>query len=787
MKHFKSMNAAAVAGVLSRYPGRAFALGLLLTAVMAAGMSRLYLETDYEVFFAPEAPEIQRFREFQAQFGREDTLFFAVSAPEGGSLTDERSLMAIDAFTRQARAIPYVRRVASIANYPLVDAQNDEINIAPAYYVEDGRVITDRTPAEIENRLLEESTVKHKLMSDDGNTAGILATLALDQERRAQSAKEAWTATQSLLAQMRNRYPEYRFRVTGSTALDAAFEQANEHDLSVLFPAAVTVMVLLAALLFRSLMFYVALSLVIGAATVSCLGFAGWAGIPLSSVSITSPVIVIILAIAELMHLFVATRQQHEGERRQRNRAAINKVLVPALLTTATTMAGLLMLNFSATPPFKHLGNIAAVGVLMAFVSTFLLGAPLLRWVKSKPGAQPGMDRVMGALAAFVVAPGGRVCAVIVGVSMLALSGGVFLNNIDDNYVEYFGERFEFRRDSDFIDSKLSGIHSLEYSLRARQGEVFSQPYLQAVRDFSDWAMAQPGVRGVDSIENTVAQVHRAFNNNNDAYRHAPDDDDLIQQYSMLYEMSVPTDFDFRNRVSGAGDTSRVTLYLSNLSISEIAALDERAGRWLHRHSYFDHRPAEAYNATGTSILFSRIGLNNIHSMLFGTGLLFLTASVLMWLIFRVPAVAAGATLANILPALATLGLWGLLVGRLGMGSAAVVAVTLGIVIDDTIHLGHRYLSLKRRGISTHDAVQKAMVEVGPALLVTTLILAVGFLMIAMSAFQINASMGLVVASTVVMALVFDLLVLPVVLLQFDTEKQTVQEETPYVQQVQTV
>ncbi|MBB3061500.1 efflux RND transporter permease subunit [Microbulbifer rhizosphaerae] len=792
----------AVAEWLSRRPGRAFIAGLLLTAAMAAGMSQLRLETDYEVFFAPEAEEIQRFRAFQNEFGREDTLFFSVSAPAGEPLTGDRGLAAIGELTHRAQSLPYVRRLVSIANYPLVDAAADDIHIAPAYYLEDGAVVTQHTPDEMAERLLRETAIKHKLLSADGNTAGVLATLVFVDDSRAQSAKRAWSETRTLLAEVRERYPDYRFRVTGSTALDAAFEEANKYDLSVLFPAAITTMLLLAALLFRSPLFYLALSLVVGAATVSCLGFAGWAGIPLSSVSITSPVIVIILAIAGLMHLFVASGNEGSGSgnRQQRSRAALGKVLVPTLLTALTTCCGLLMLNFSATPPFRHLGNIAAVGVCAAFLYTFLLGAPVLRFMKSGARTDGFARRAMGALADFVLGPRGRSCALMVSALMVALASGIALNKIDDNYVEYFDSSFEFRRDSDFIDRKLSGIHSLEYSLKAQSGEVFTQPYLQALADFSTWALQQPGVRSVDTVEDAIAQVHRAFNNDDERYRHAPGDRDLIQQYSMLYEMSVPADFDFRNRVSADRGSSRVTLYLSNLSISEIVALERRAGQWLQRHAHFAaESDTEGQAATGTSILFSHIGLNNIYSMLYGTGLLFLMASLLLWLIFRVPAVAASAALANILPALATLGLWGLLVGRLGMGSAAVVAVTLGIMIDDTIHLGHRYLLHRRRGATSHGAIHRALVEVGPALVVTTLILAVGFLLISLSAFQINASMGLVVAATVVLALLFDLLVLPVVLLRFDraplpvtapepaaaaANTPTIQKELPHVEPI---
>ncbi len=753
---------------LGNHPWLSLFIGLLLVAVLSSGMAKLRLETDYKIFFKDSSPEVERFNEFQNNYGREDTLFVSLSAEGKQSIVTADNLLAISDFTLAARSIPHVRKVVSIANFPLVEASDTDIAIYPAFNANGQELngIDLNYPLNgIAERLLQEPSARYKLISDDENTAGILLTLVLPEESRSSSANEAYTAINELISKNKDLHPYLEYRLTGSIALDAAFAEANEFDLSMLFPAAVTIIVLLASLIFRSIVFYLSLSLVVTASTLACLGFAGWAGIPLSSVSISSPVIVIILAVAEMVHFLVAWRQQQSESRMQNVAAAIQKIIVPAALTSITTIAGFMTLLFSATPPFQHLGMIASFGIASAFVFTLLLGTPLFSLVRTKKSSDRMLASLCAKVADYSVSRVGKITAVYLSIGMVVISSGIVLNKIDDNYVHYFGESFDFRKHSDFIDEKLTGIYSLEYNLVSETGSVYSDRYLRALRGFSDWAVTQPGVRSVETIEDTIAQVNKAFNGGDSQLRHSPQDNDLIRQYSVLYEMSVPQDFDFSSRVAANEKASRVTVYLSNLSISEIAILEKSVNSYLNKNEYFG---GSEYKATGTSIIFSHIGLNNIYDMLYGTITLFLMAGFLMWIIFRTPAKSILATIANIVPAIVTLGVWGLLVGRIGMGGAAVVTVSLGLVIDDTIHLGYRYLKLRQLGQDAATAMRNTIKSVGPAIFVTTLVLALGFFLISFSAFEINASIGLMVATAVMFALVFDLFVLPAALVTFD-------------------
>ena len=122
-------------------------------------------------------------------------------------------------------------------------------------------------------------------------------------------------------------------------------------------------------------------------------------------------------------------------------------------------------------------------------------------------------------------------------------------------------------------------------------------------------------------------------------------------------------------------------------------------------------------------------------------------------------------------------GIWGLIDGRVGLGLSIVGSMTLGIVIDDTVHFLSKYLRARReQGLDSPAAVRYAFVTVGRALIITSVVLVVGFLILSTSSFELNAGMGLLTAIVIAIALVADFLFLPAILMKFDgdNDEQTI-------------
>jgi predicted RND superfamily exporter protein len=119
-----------------------------------------------------------------------------------------------------------------------------------------------------------------------------------------------------------------------------------------------------------------------------------------------------------------------------------------------------------------------------------------------------------------------------------------------------------------------------------------------------------------------------------------------------------------------------------------------------------------------------------------------------------------------------TFGLWGLIEGRVGLAVSVISAISLGIVVDDTVHLLSKYLRARRTGMGPEDSVRYAFRTVGRAIFSTSIILVAGFLVLTWSGFRVNSSMGLLTAIAITFALMADVLFLPPLLLAIDQDKK---------------
>ena len=225
--------------------------------------------------------------------------------------------------------------------------------------------------------------------------------------------------------------------------------------------------------------------------------------------------------------------------------------------------------------------------------------------------------------------------------------------------------------------------------------------------------------------------------------------------------MSLPAGQELTDQVSLDRSSSLLRISLANITSNEMIALDRRAQEWLRANGL---SPESA--GTGQSIMFAYIGERNIRSLLIGTisalvlisgCMIFVTRSVRYGLVTLPP---------NLAPVALSFGLWYFADGRVGLAVSVVVGVTLGVVVDDTIHFVSKYLKLIREEkLDPVVAVRETLASAGGAMIATTVILAGGFGVLAFSSFELNQSMGILSAVTIVFALGFDLFVLPALLL----------------------
>ncbi|MEM7249290.1 MAG: MMPL family transporter [Acidobacteriota bacterium] len=736
---------------------------LLVVGFLASGARFLVFANDYRIFFGEDNPELVAFEEFQETYTKNDNILFVIHA-EGDRIFRPQTLQAIERLTEKAWTIPHAIRVDSVTNFQHGRAEGDDLIVDDL--VRDGASLSEEEAQEREATALAEPLIAGRLLSLDGDTTGINVTLQYPQES-IEEVPESVAAARIMAAEIREQHPELTIVLSGVSMLNNAFTEAGQADAFFLVPLMYGVMLIVMVVTLRSWSGTIATLVVIASSAASAMGAAGWLGIGLTPIALTAPTIITTLAIADSVHVLLTLRAQLEKGKSKAEaiEASLRVNLLPVTITSITTIIGFGSLNFSDAPPFRDLGNITALGIAGAWLLSLGLLPALITVLpmKTRGLSQGGRgERASRALADFVIARH-RILLPLTGLACLGLTALVPTLELNDQFVKYFDDRIEFRRDTDFTIEQLSGIYLVEWSVGSGEPGGIAEPkYLHDLEAFTQWLRDQSIVDHVFSQVDIIKKLNKNLHADDPAQYRLPEERELAAQYLLLYELSLPYGLDLNDRINVDKSATRVTATLSNETTVSTREFLEASTAWLEANV----PPHAQARPTSASVMFAYISQRNIESMLLGNAVAIVLISIITCLAFRSVTIGALSLLPNALPILATFGIWALLVGEVGMASATVSSTSLGIIVDDTVHFLTKYLFARRReGLSRPDAVRFAFTTVGRAIATTTLILACGFLVLASSAFRINSQLGLLTAIAIVVALVADALLLPSLLL----------------------
>ena len=274
----------------------------------------------------------------------------------------------------------------------------------------------------------------------------------------------------------------------------------------------------------------------------------------------------------------------------------------------------------------------------------------------------------------------------------------------------------------------------------------------------------------VSILSDTIKRLNRNMHGDDPAWETIPTERELAAQYLLLFEMSLPYGLDLNNQINVDKSATKIAVILKQLTNRDIRAFNTRAEEWL-----VNHTPEVMHaNGTGAALMFSNISRRTIDSMVFGTFIALVLISATLMLALRDLKLGLISLIPNIAPALLALGIWALWKTQLGMAGSVVFAVSLGIVVDDTVHFLSKYLRARReQKHSVTEAIHYAFSTVGLALLATTTILVAGFLILVTSSYQANEQTGQLLSLIITLALILDFTFLPALLLKMEREERS--------------
>lgn len=751
------------AGFIVRHPFWVVFITILIVAAAASGARFLSFTTDYRVFFSSENPQLAAFERLQNTYTKNDNVVF-VLAPKDGKVFTNRTLAAVEWLTKESWQIPYSSRVDSVTNFQHTRGRGDDLIVRDL--VENAARLTPAELAAARAIALAEPLLQRRLISPAADVTGINVTVQLPAENQHTAVPEVVVSARVLAQRLRADYPDIEVRLTGIVMMNNAFSESAQHDMTTLVPVMFGVIVLTLLGLLRSVWGTIASTFVIVFSIATAMGLAGWFGITLTPPSINAPTVIITLAVANGVHVLI-TYLYYLGHGRDRHAAMVESLKLnfyPIFLTGFTTAVGFLGMNFSEVPPFRDLGNIISIGVGASWLFSMTFLPAVMMWLPVRVRATESRrsETILAAVVEFVVL---HQRTLLVGTALITvlLSLGIMRNELNDEYVKYFDESVDFRRDSDFAAERLIGPYTIDYSLdSAVPGGVSEPAFLRQVAAFADWYRAQPETLHVNTLTDTFKRLNRNLHGDDPAWYRLPDNRELAAQYLLLYEMSLPYGLDLNNQINVSKSATRFSVTLKNLSSNELLVLETRARAWLAAHF------PEARETQGASpaLMFSHIGRRNIESMLTGNVVALIVISLSLVLVFRTVKIGLTSMIPNLVPIAMAFGIWGFVVGRVGLGLSVVTCITMGIIVDDTIHFLSKYLHARRvLGRMPEDAIRYAFSTVGLAVWVLSLVLVAGFLVLALSTFKLNAELGVMAAGTFALGIFVEFMLVPPLLL----------------------
>ena len=756
--------------IILRFKWLVVIASVVAVLVMASGAQFLSFTNDYRVFFSKENPQLLAFENLQDTYSKNDNVMM-VLVPKDGDVFTAKTLEAVTWLTNKAWQTPFSSRVDSITNFQHTYAEGDDLIVEDLVFADDN--LTPQRLKQLREIATHEPLLVNRLVSSSGHVTGVNITIELKGVDVNAENPQVVEYVRDLKNEFLQKYPEIDVKLTGIIMMNNAFPEASIYDMTHLVPFMFLMFVVVLFFWVKGLSGTLTTFFIIIFSIVGAMGMAGWLGIALTPPSFSAIMVIPTMSIAHSVHILMNFLiAMHHGE--SRHDAMMDSLRVnmqPVFLTTLTTVVGFLSLNFSDAPPFRDLGNIVAMGVVIAWLLSigFLPALMMILPVKEQK-VESRSSKMMVEFAEFVIARR-KGLLIFMSLFIIGLVSFVPANELNDEFTKYFGQQIEFRRDADFASDNLSGLYMVDYSLESgEKGGVSNPQFLVNVEQFANWFRKQPEVIHVNVITDIFKRLNRNMHGDDESWYKLPDQRDLAAQYLLLYEMSLPYGLDLNNQINVDKSATRMTVMMYNISTTEVLALEQRAQQWLQENT-----PPEMQNhGASPTVMFSHIGFRNIRAMLFGTTVALLLISFILIAALRSVRIGLISLIPNLIPAGMAFGLWGITVGQVGLALSVVTGMTLGIVVDDTVHFLSKYLRARReKGLSAQDATRYAFRTVGLALVATSVVLALGFLVLTRSAFTLNADMGLMTAATILFALIADFILLPPLLMALDKKEIT--------------
>lgn len=762
---------------------------LLLTGLLqlASGVRQ---DNSYQAYFDPDDPSALFYEQFRSDFGSDEVSYILYEAPEfehgPWNLEVMRKLVSLTRVLEDE--VPFVYEVTSLANAELTIGVSDGIEI---FELEDDFPATQAELLALRDAYLAKPMLVGGILSEDARFGALIVEMdvtATDPPDLLRVDPELGDAAENVYPQppyldieeilKRPEYDGLVFYHSGDVPINATYNLAAFNEAAMLNGLTSLVIGLLLAFFFRSFVGVIAPLVVVQMGVFACLAFIAAIGWSVNISFGSMPSLLTAIGVAHSVHILSEFRSRFEasGDRRSALVETFYLVGTPCLLTSVTTAMGFGAMSFVPIRSISEMGSYAAFGVLMAFVLSFTLLVSLLsfgrRTREVQPDAEDKLQRSNGrtlmrsTLLAIARFDRRNQRTILAGFAILAVLSvaGITRLVVDSNWLDDYSDAMPVKAATIKVDTVMGGTTNVIYIFDAGEDDGIKEPAVLHEIDRLQriGAAYDPTyVRKAYSIVDVLKDLNQAFHGGDPAYYAIPESRELVAQYLLLYESSGGEEAE--ELVTSDYRRASLEFRLAMASGQKTAAFIDA----LEAAVVDDPIRESQLAVTGIGALWVKMMAYIVSSQIRGFLLAFGAIAVVLVLVFRSPRIGLIAMVPNLSPVLLTLGAMGWLGIVLDYSKVGIAAVAMGIAVDDTIHLVSRYRhEFARRG-DYMEALVVSLQDVGLALVITSVTLVCGFLVLTLSILDVTAMQGILLATTVVVALIADFLLMPALILTF--------------------
>lgn len=732
-----------------------FVLGLL-NVLASFILLNLKINNAPEIYFPSTAPAVVFDKSVRDQFPQDQNL---VALFSGTHLFGESFLSGLDKLVKVLETNRLVERVITVTTQDRISGTEDVFIVERLI---DPDALTPGGDSDRRKRVLGDRFAPGLIVSVSGDAiAVVIRPIPLqDSFERTELVNFVQQAiSDSGLSADLNA-------LAGQVALDAAQLDSMIRDSLLFIPATTVVGLLLIWWLYRRWLAVILTMIAMGTiVSISVAIISAWDR-PYTLVSSMLPPLMAALCVALLVHLFnalsYASQRGYCGQ--ERVIKAIGEIRIPALFTALTTAAGLLSLGFSPIVPIETFGIASGLSVLLLYpIIIWLLPPLVVYWDKgtwSKVGGSVGwIDRLVRWCAHTSIRHAKWVLVTTLLVVMVCAPFILKVTAETDLY-QFFDEDHALIKSTKTIESKLTGVTSLEIVLDGKAPDSLKDPArLGKIKSLQTWLESLPEVDRTISMVEIIEEMNWAFHAEDENFRVIPANRDLISQYLFIY--------DGRDLYDLVDTGFQRTRLIMNLNVHGANAIQEVITAI---SAHLDSNPPADLDwfIAGLGRLFADQEELLVDGQIRSLGGALALIMVLMLVLWRSLPATLLCMIPNVSPVIFIFIIMGVLDIWLDMATAMIASVAIGVAVDDTIHIYYGYVKRARKGLGVAYSLLRTYRQAGRAVTTTTIILCTQFLLLTGSAFVPTTEFGLLTSIGLLAALVFDLLLLPALLVVFD-------------------